>query len=150
VIRTAYKYLAFHGHRIFIRFILLPICISIRLLSRWRKDMSAENWAAIGPFAQPPDNIWLRMDERWTDTDRKQPEHSVKKLSSCHRLSIKNTTRGLTRARTWVFMMDRPVTNCVSYGTFIYTVCPYQSNGWRKSDRNVSLFSSELRLVTWK
>lgn len=34
--------------------------------------MSAENWAAIGPFAQPPDNIWLRMDERWTDTDSKK------------------------------------------------------------------------------
>jgi hypothetical protein len=36
--------------------------------------------AANGPFVQPPDHIWVNMQQRWNDTDK----DSEKILSQCH------------------------------------------------------------------
>jgi hypothetical protein len=40
--------------------------------------------AANGPLVQPPDDMWMSMEQRWNDTDRGIRGNSKEGLSQCH------------------------------------------------------------------
>jgi hypothetical protein len=36
------------------------------------------------PYVNPPDDIWVNMEQRWNDIDRGKPKDTEKNLFSCH------------------------------------------------------------------
>jgi hypothetical protein len=80
-----------------------------------RKVCLYGNAAINGPIVQPPDDAWLNVEQWWNDIGKGKRKNLEKSLSQYHFVHHKSHMDCAGRIPD--LCSEKPVTNCLSYGT---------------------------------